>query len=725
VSSRAPGISDASVIKDDGLFFLCRNDGSVGGHEGHGLGLYFHDCRYLSRYELRIRGRLPESLLATSGDGFRSVFQLTNPELPDKRDPIHRQELTLRWRHIIDSSNGSLADELELHNHDTREHSFPITLSFEADFTDVGVIRGLVEPEPHSPPRSKWKKDALSFSEKGLDGRTRMLLVRFSEAPRRVKHGEVTFEVTLPPQGAKHLLITLTVGELDESSPRDVEQRASHELHDFESDSERAMSEWLDGFSRVRSNSTRLDWAMERSLRDLRALRNHFDGEHFISAGLPWFATLFGRDSLICAMQTLAFRPQTTAETLQLLASLQGLQNDSWKEEEPGKILHELRVGELARAGKIPHTPFYGSVDATPLFLIALELHSRWTGSLELFRELRPAAEAAMGWIERFGPPNGDGYIDYTSEIGADGSIVNQAWKDSGNGIVGANGEVAAPPLALIEVQAYAYQARRALARLYELDGDELRAAVLRADAEKLRVKFDRDFWLPTKQFFALALSGRDRKPLEVISSNPGHALWSGILTDERAELVARRLLADDMFSGWGVRTLSKDERGYNPVGYHLGTVWPHDNSLIVAGLRRYGHDDEALRIFDGLLSAAALFDNHRLPETFSGFSRARLDAPVRYPVACHPQAWAAGSLPFMLQVLLGLEPDAFAKRLTIVRPRLPQYIERLELTGLRVGEASVDLKFVRENGQLTVQPENKQGSLEVVTSAALARSWV
>jgi glycogen debranching enzyme len=432
-------------------------------------------------------------------------------------------------------------------------------------------------------------------------------------------------------------------------------------------------------------------------------------GAQLVAAGVPWFATLLGRDSILAALQTLAYAPHIAEQTLRLLAKYQGTKVDDWRDEQPGKILHELRVGELARKGAIPHTPYYGSIDSTPLLLILLGRHAAWAGELRVFHDLRDHVECALKWLDEDG--DRDGYLKYesTSQKG----LINQGWKDSGDAIVNSDGSLARPSIQLAEVQGYAYRARLCVAELFDRAGEAERAAGLRRQTTALRERFNRDFWLPDKQFYALALQDNGR-PAEVITSNPGQALWTGIVAADRAVATAGRLMAEDMFSGWGVRTLSSKERRYNPIGYHLGTVWPHDNSLLLAGLRAYGLDASALKIFDGITRAAMHFPGYRLPEVFAGFPRRDFGVPVRYPVACHPQAWAAGTLPFMLERLLGLEPEGFDNRLRVARPILPESATRLDLTGLRVGKGRIDLRFRRGAERTEVEVLRRDGPLEV-----------
>jgi glycogen debranching enzyme len=440
-------------------------------------------------------------------------------------------------------------------------------------------------------------------------------------------------------------------------------------------------------------------------------LRSYAGRDEYFAAGVPWFVALFGRDSIITAIQTLAYNPKIAEDTIQLLAAYQGRKLDEWREEEPGKILHELRVGEMANLNETPHTPYYGTIDATPLFLILVGRHAAWTGDLALFNELRDNVEAALGWIDNYGDIDADGYVEYVGNAGK--GLINQGWKDSTDAIINSDASLAAPPIALVEVQAYVYQAKMEIAGLYRRAGDHGRADRLEQEARRLREQFNRDYWVE-EGFFALALQDGNRRAA-VMSSNAGHALWTGIAESDKARAVADRLMADDMFNGWGIRTLSSRELYYNPLGYHVGTVWPHDNSLVVAGLRRYGLDEQAMRVFIGLIEAAVYFDAHRLPELFGGFSRGDYRVPVNYPVACQPQAWAAGSVPYMFKSLLGLVPEAFDRRLRIARPVLPPFVNQVEIRRLRVGGSIVDLKFERTSDSIAVKVLKSDGPLEVI----------
>jgi glycogen debranching enzyme len=451
----------------------------------------------------------------------------------------------------------------------------------------------------------------------------------------------------------------------------------------------------------------------------MRVLLSELRGKKFFAAGVPWYVTLFGRDSLISSLQFLAYAPQVAEQTLRLLATYQGTKEDDWRDEEPGKIMHELRVGELAQTDRIPQTPYYGTIDATPLFLVLLCRHAAWTGSLDVFHDLRDNVERALQWLAKYGDPTGDGYL--ACRVKSKQGLGNQGWKDSGDSMVNADGSLAKPPIALAEVQGYVYLAKTGLAELFRRAGDEDRAKQLALEAEELRQRFNHDFWLEDKGVYAMALQA-GKKPCAVVSSNAGQVLWSGIAGPDKAARTARRLMAEDMFSGWGIRTLSAKEVRYNPLGYHLGTVWPHDNSIILHGFRNYGFDAEAARVCGGIVDAARHFASDRLPEVFAGFAEADWGVPVHYPVACHPQAWAAGAVPYMLATLLGLEPCAFEHKLRIVRPVLPPHVGQVTLRRLRVGQAEVDLEFARSaGGAVSCRVLKTQGRLEVEIEPAPA----
>jgi glycogen debranching enzyme len=471
---------------------------------------------------------------------------------------------------------------------------------------------------------------------------------------------------------------------------------------------------WLAERSHVSVDEELVERVLRRALLDLRLLVSELDGERYYAAGLPWYATLFGRDSIIAATQALAFDPTMAAGTLRVLARRLGDTVDDEHDEEPGKVLHELRQDELAAAGLTPFARYYGTVDATALFLCLLCEHADWTGSLDLFHELGPQVDHALGWIDRFGDFDGDGLLEYRRR--SPSGLDNHCWKDSWDGIPDERGAPLQPPIAVIEAQGYAVAAKRGLARLFELDGDGERAQTLRIQAARLAEELER-FWLSDRGFYAIALDAQKR-PSRVLASNQGHLLWTCCVSAQRAGAICTALMRDGAYSGWGVRTLSSEERAFNPVGYHTGTVWPHDNAIFAVGLRRYGLDRPFLRVFEGLLDVASVLPDYRLPELFAGFSRVDYEDPVPYPVACSPQAWAAGSLPWMLIAGLGIIPDSLHGTLRIRRPSLPRHINRVALENLRVGDARVNLLFERvaqNRDSVALTDVKVDGQLDVV----------
>jgi glycogen debranching enzyme len=719
IPSMARSIAEAIVIKDEDLFFLCEQDGGVPAGGRHGFGLYRHDCRFLNAYELTMNGQRPEPLVASSLGGYSAMFELTNPDLRVEGEVISKQTVGIRWQRVIASGQLALEDALTFTNYGIRAVEFPFEVSFGAGFEDIFEVRGFLTGARGKLRSPSWRGNVLRFLYRGADGIFRSTHIHFSRRIARKFAAGAQFRLRLGPGESAKVQISATVAEARDLHRVRRETHAPLGVTDLRKQIRRRADAWVQQHTEVRSGSRVLNLALDRSLRDLGVLRSRLDGSHYFAAGTPWFATLFGRDSIITAIETLAYDPSIAEQTLRLLAEFQGHKVDQWRDEQPGKILHELRVGELAHLGEIPHTPYYGTIDATPLFLVLAGLHARWTGSLRLFHDLRANIDRALEWIDRYGDLDGDGYVEYQSQ--SHKGLVNQGWKDSGDAIMNADGSLAEPPIALVEVQGYVYWAKKEMADLFRRAGEAATADRLDRAAEALRPAFNRDFWLADKGIYALALQ-RDHRPAAVVSSNPGQALWTGIVDPRKARLTMERLMAPDMFSGWGIRTLSSREARYNPIGYHLGTVWPHDNALIAGGFRRYGFDQAARRIFDVLLEASVLFPESRMPEAFAGLARGAYGVPVKYPVACHPQAWAAGAFPYLLQTALGLIPEAFDNRLRIVRPILPELVPWVELRRLRVGRARADLRFEqRTDGDVSVEVLRRTHELDVVVEPETA----
>ena len=687
-------LADTIVIKDGNVFMVTLRDGRLPAGVEHPLGLWFQDCRFLSTHEVRLCGELPRLLTATDAEGDVAVHELTNPDLEladGERLPAERLRVRIERRA---EAGGALRQTIGVRSYHRGPVRLPLEVRLDADFLPMLELRGILprheRPAPDGGPRA--------FSLVGRDGVRRTTTLEASPEPVVDEDGMLRFELDLEPRGAIDLTLDLRVSEhMDGELAAAISHRPRVEGTQVTSDDQL--------FNRI----------LRRSLDDLELLRSELDGQTYYAAGLPWFATLFGRDSLITAFETLSFVPGVAEGTLRLLAGRLGTEVNDERDEEPGKVLHELRVGEAAALGETPFARYYGSVDATPLFLCLLGRYPDWSGNLDLFRELREPAEAALAWIDRYADLDGDGLVEYRRR--SDHGLVTQGWKDSADGIPDAAGEPLAPPVALVEVQGYVARAKRMMARLFELDGDAPRAERLREEAGRVEAALDR-FWLEDEGCYAIGLDA-DKRPGSGLTSNQGHLLWAGVVSDERASSIRDVLMGEDMFSGWGIRTLAESHPAYNPVGYHTGSVWPHDSALIAFGMRRYGFDEDFLQIFEGILEAASRFDDYRLPELFGGFAREEFDEPVPYPVACQPQAWSAGSIPFMLKWGLGLSPAALEKRLRIIRPSLPRWLGRVDVTGLEIGNARVDLRFERAGDQVTLTDARIEGDIEVVLEIA------
>jgi glycogen debranching enzyme len=469
---------------------------------------------------------------------------------------------------------------------------------------------------------------------------------------------------------------------------------------------------WSHDFPEISTNSGGFNEWINRSLADITMLRCVGDFGPYIYAGIPWFATIFGRDGLITALETVAFTPTLAADVLHTLAALQGRETNALRDEDPGKIPHELRHGEMANLGEIPFQRYYGSVDATPLFIMLLSNYVERTADVTLLEDLWPAALAAMDWIDKCGDTDGDGYVEYCRRTPR--GLLNQGWKDSHDAISHRDGTLAGAPIALAEVQAYVYGARRGMASLATRLGHGGDAIRWNAQAADLRTRFNRDFWLEEEQAFAIALDG-DKRPCRVVSSNAAHCLFTGIADPDKARQVIERLMRPDMYSGWGLRTLSSTASRYNPMSYHNGSVWPHDNAMAAAGFARYGATQEADVLLSGLLDTALTLDDRRLPELFCGFARIPEQKPVPYPVACRPQAWAAGSAFLLLEAALGMRVDAWERQVTFARTVLPSCIDRLFIRNLRLRDSSADICISRSQWGASVEVMASHGDIEVV----------
>jgi glycogen debranching enzyme len=682
--SELVNLAGTTVVKAGNAFCVALRDGRLPLGGDHPLGLYQDDCRHLRGYELRLGDRAPRLLVGSDAAGTGAVYELTNPDMPlASGGTLPLQSLRVRIeRHI---RTGAMTDRITLRSYAHVPIAVDLELRFDADFRPMLEVRGIVEPAQRVT-RREADGDTLRFAATGRDGRERTTELSCPGAIADARACCLRIPVDLAPGDERALELC---ARLKGEEPRAAEpepEEASHAAVAAEAHA------WLEDRLRIEVDDDLVGRILRRSLLDLRMLASDLGGQRYYAAGVPWYATLFGRDSIVTALEVLPLDRALAEETLRLIAGRLGRREDPEHDEEPGKVIHELRCGEVAHRDASPFARYYGTVDATPLFLCLLCEHADWAGSLELFRELRPQVEAALTWIDEYGDLDGDGLLEYRTRSSS--GLVNQGWKDSWDGIVDERGDVLRAPIAVVEAQGYAARAKRRLAMLFERDGEPERAERLRAEAAAVAAALER-FWLAEEGFFAMALDAAKR-PSRVLASNQGHLLWAGAVPAERAVAVRDALLGEGSYSGWGVRTLSDGERAFNPVGYHTGTVWPHDNALFALGLRTYGFDAAFTRVFEDMLDAAASFHAYRLPELFAGFSRADYEDPIPYPVACSPQAWAAGTLPAMLVAGLGLMPDGLNGTLRVRRPTLPRHVDRLAIHGLPIADARVDLRFER-----------------------------
>jgi glycogen debranching enzyme len=641
-------------VLEGNTFVVSRPNGDVDAGPGEPHGLFHRDTRHLSRWLLTVDGKTMEPLSTDDTRSFSARFFLvpgTGSEYTDATMSVIRRRVV----------GDGFFEELTVLNHGSDPIRPEISIAVGADFADLFQVKDVIVDRPGKPFGHVEDDKLVLGYERG--GYIRETWVRPHDGEAELTEQTIVFKPAIEPQGSWTTWIEVvaavdgTPTGHEQTRYRPGEEPRPQARSRVDLGRQPTIRELLAAAPKLETDWEPLKLTYGRGLVDLAALRFYLSESSEAAvpaAGLPWFQTLFGRDSLITSYQSLHIVPELAAITLDTLASLQATHRDDFRDAEPGKILHELRFGELTAFEERPHSPYYGSADGTMLFLILLDEYERWTGDTERVRRLEPNARAALAWIEHDGDRDGDGYVEYERRNTETG-LENQCWKDSWNSILYADGTLAKLPRATCELQGYVYDARRRCARLArEIWDDEALAQKLEKQATELKQSFNDDFWLEDRSYYALALDG-DKKPVDSLTSNIGHLLWSGIVPDDRGGQIVEHLLGPRLFSGWGVRTMAEGDGGYNPIGYHQGTVWPHDNSLIAAGLRRYGYDDEAATISFAILEAAEYFFG-RLPETFAGYERTLTDYPVEYPTACSPQAWATAAPFLLLRVLLGLD---------------------------------------------------------------------
>jgi glycogen debranching enzyme len=701
------GLTDerSRVLKHGDTFVLFDERGDIRASQWAESGLYHDGTRFLSRFQLELEGARPFLLSSTvRDDNDQLVVALTNPDLyRQARVFLPMGSLHLAWRKLL--WMGALYQELRVENHAMSQADFSIAIHFAADFADIYEVRGMRRQGRGRDLEPQVSDTQVMLCYRGLDDAIRRSVLRFNPAPDRLTASRALFEVKLDAGQALSIYV-------DAACERDPEQTRLLPFDRARAEVRADLDLQLAQYARIETANDQFNALVRRTMADLHMLTTVLPTGPYPYAGVPWFNTPFGRDGIITALECLWLNPSLARGVLAYLACTQATETVAKQDAEPGKILHETRRGEMAALGEMPFAQYYGSVDATPLFVVLAGAYYDRTADRPFIEEIWPNIERALRWMSDYGDCDGDGFIEYSSHAG-DG-LVNQGWKDSDDAIFHADGSLPCGPVAVCEVQGYAYEAWRAGAAIAAALGFADEAAEFASRAAMLRAHFDEAFWCDDLSTYAVALDGAKR-PCRVRTSNPGHCLYSGIAADDRAARVADTLMCPESFSGWGVRTVAAGEPRYNPMGYHTGTVWPHDNALIARGMTRYKLSAHASRLFTGLFDAAMYCDLNRLPELFCGFKRQPGEGPVMYPVACAPQAWSAASIFLVLQGCLGLRADARERKISFAHPVLPPFLSEVRILDLTVGAASADVQIVRHEQDISVTVLRQKGQVEVV----------
>ncbi len=693
------------TLKHDDAFAIIDAHGDIGAFGNSSSGLFFKDTRHLSRLELLVGRRAP-LLLGSSldGDDLQLCCDLTNGDVyVDGGLWLHKDIVHLyRTTYVRDAS---LRQRLVVTNHGTSDLRLPVSIVFDCDFADIFEVRGERRKKRGTMMRHVESPRSVVFAYTGLDDVVRKTEVHIEPQPDLLKDTSALFYLDIPAKQSQRIFLSANAdaGTFPPACSyakglRDA-RRSVRRTHLLETN--------------ISVSDPDLDNVLKRALSDLRILTTSTADGPYPYAGTPWYSTTFGRDALITGLQVLWLDPSIAKGILRRLARYQARSFDPDADAQPGKILHEMRGGEMAALREVPFGLYYGSVDSTPLFIVLAGAYMEATCDKAFLDEIWPAVLRALEWINGPGDPDGDGFVEYARET--ESGLSNQAWKDSHDAVFNSDGSLAEGPLALVEVQGYVYAAKIYAARMASRVGDEELSLELSRQAEMLRQRFEDAFWLDDLGIYALALDG-NKRPVRTRSSNAGHVLSTGIAAPDRATSVLKEMLSPNFYSGWGIRTIATSEARYNPMSYHNGSVWPHDNAMIAAGFARYGQEPGIEMIFDGLLNAALNMENQRLPELFCGFRRRVGRPPILYPVACAPQAWASGSMLHILSSLLGLRIDGVSRTVTLTTPRLPRELDHISISNLRVGEGSVDFMLQRERGVIISKIMKTRGAVQLQT---------
>jgi glycogen debranching enzyme len=704
-----------AVLKNRNQFMVMDESGFMPAGSPFGYGLYRDDTRYLSEWDLSLNGVSLTPLYESTGEGYAGHFEYANQAYaPNPTRKVPDQKVLVQ-RDIVISDH--VYERVTIENYDVDAIDGELSIKYQADFADMFEVRGM--PRHHRGallvPKVADSKRQVTLGYKGLDDLVMKTQITFlRQQPTSIDGSEARFSFNLAPKSVYifEVAIATNFNNEPQADPL-IDETLSEQQKKFTYDRNKIIADneffnWRSQGTNISTDSDVFNRLLERGYRDLYILRQQTPKGDCLAAGIPWFTVAFGRDQDITGHETVAFMPNLAKNILEILASYQGTKYDDSTEESPGKIMHELRLGEMARCGEVPFRPFYGSVDSTPLWIILFGNYVDWTGDTDFLRKHWNDVLAALDCLDR---DSSSGYLVYGSKPSI---MANQGWKDSADSVMDSTGKIAPQPIALCEVQGYLYSAWRTAARLADELGEHGIALKLNGKADDLKKRFTNDFYVKSDRYIALALDG-DKKPCEVASSNPGHLLATGILDQEINEQVVDKLVGQDLFCGWGIRTLASTEAAYNPISYHNGSVWPHDNAMAVEGMCKVGRSFDGVRVMGSLFDAAQGHLNLRLPELFCGFSKSFSKTPIWYPVSCEPQAWAAGSMFLMLTSSLGLTPDAVHHQLTIKKPYLPPFLSTIRITNIRVGSETATLYFARQLSKTTCTIDKKSDGLKVV----------
>jgi len=693
------------VLKQGEAFAVLDDFGNAQATGPGAQGLFFEDTRYLAQLLLTIDGMRPLLLSSfLTEDNSALSADLTNPDLVAAdgiavvRDAIHILSTTVL-------GNDVLFQTLAMRNFGPREASFRLEVNFAADFLDIFEVRGTARARRGQMLADERLPNGVILAYRGLDASVRRTHLSFDPPAEMATARKAVWSVSLTPSETRRAEITIRC----ERNGRPAQSQARGGC--IAAAAQRRVSRQSDIAKVVTSSESFNVWA-NRSRADLEMLITDTPQGLYPYAGIPWFSTAFGRDGIITALQCLWLDPSLAAGTLRFLAANQATEYDPKADAEPGKILHETRRGEMAILGEVPFARYYGGIDSTPLFVVLAAAYFRRTGDLALIRAIWPQIEAALAWMAQYGDADGDSFLEYDRK--SVNGLINQGWKDSGDSIFHADGRLAEAPIALVEVQAYAYAAYLGAAELATRLGETERGTTLTAAGERLRRNFESAFWLEELGTYALALDA-SKQPCRVAASNAGHVLMGGLASPEQAARVAQRLLSPASFSLWGIRTVEETERRYNPMSYHNGSVWPHDNALIGMGLAHYGLREPLLTVMSALFDASRFVADRRLPELFCGFERRPRSSPTAYPVACNPQAWSSAAVFGLLGAILGVSFDMAARQIRFTRPILPGWMDECRISDLRLGEAEVDLQLLRREDDVALHVIRRCGDVEIV----------